>query len=173
MANDDTSSGFFSRWSRRKADVREGRPLDEPISSPLAASIPVSARADASVRTVSQSEQPLEQAARPLPTMADAQQLTPESDFSGFMAKDVTPDVKNMAMKKLFTDPHFNVMDGMDVYIDDFTQPDPLPMAMLRQMASAKAMNLFEDELTEPPQTMQAPQDAPLPSDSGNFTSEP
>jgi hypothetical protein len=54
--------------------------------------------------------------------------------------------VKNAAMKKLFTDPHFNVMDRMDVYIDDYGQPDPLPKAMLRQMASAKFLNLFEDE---------------------------
>jgi hypothetical protein len=160
MANDDTPSGFLSRWSRRKADVREGRPLDEPSSSPVAASLPAAVRAEASGLQVAPLEQPQEQVARPLPTMADAQQLTPESDFSGFMTKDVTPDVKNMAMKKLFADPHFNVMDGMDVYIDDFTQPDPLPMAMLRQMASAKAMNLFDDE----------PSDPLLPPDSENAT---
>jgi hypothetical protein len=162
VANDDTPSGFLSRWSRRKADVREGRPLDEPSGSPVAASLPASVRAEASGLQVAPLEQPLEQVARPLPTMADAQQLTPESDFSGFMTKDVTPDVKNMAMKKLFTDPHFNVMDGMDVYIDDFTQPDPLPMAMLRQMASAKAMNLFDDEPSGSPEL--------LPPDSENAT---
>ena len=62
------------------------------------------------------------------------------------MARGVTPDVKNAAMKKLFTDPHFNVMDRMDIYIDDYSQPDPLPMAMLRQMTSAKTLNLFNDE---------------------------
>ena len=78
--------------------------------------------------------------------MADAQQLTPESDFTGFMARGVAPDVKNAAMKQLFTDPHFNVMDRMDIYIDDYSQPDPLPLAMLRQMASAKTLNLFDDE---------------------------
>jgi hypothetical protein len=83
--------------------------------------------------------------------MADAQKLTPESDFSGFMASDVTPDVKNAAVKKLFTDPHFNVMDGMDVYIEDYSQPDPLPMAMLRQMVSAKTLSLFDDEPDELP----------------------
>jgi hypothetical protein len=48
-------------------------------------------------------------------------------------------------MKKLFADPHFNVMDGMDIYIDDYSQPDPLPLAMLRQMTSAKTLNLFDD----------------------------
>jgi hypothetical protein len=61
------------------------------------------------------------------------------------MARGVAPDVKNAAMKKLFTDPHFNVMDRMDVYIDDYSQPDPLPLAILRQMTSAKTLNLFDD----------------------------
>jgi hypothetical protein len=62
------------------------------------------------------------------------------------MARGVAPDVKNAAMKKLFADPHFNVMDRLDIYIDDYSQPDPLPLAMLRQMTSAKTLNLFDDE---------------------------
>ena len=154
MANDDTSAGFLSRWSRRKADVREGRPLAEPMPAPVISPAPVS-----NPTPPAQAHEP---AARPAPTLADVQQLTPESDFTGYMARGVTPEVKNAAMKKLFTDPHFNVMDGMDVYIDDFTQPDPLPMAMLRQMASAKAMNLFDDEPSGSPEL--------LPPDSENAT---
>jgi hypothetical protein len=86
----------------------------------------------------------------PKPTLEDVQQLTPESDYSNFMARGVAPDVKNAAMKKLFTDPHFNVMDRMDVYIDDYSQPDPLPAGMLRQMASAKFLNLLDDEGDKP-----------------------
>jgi hypothetical protein len=39
----------------------------------------------------------------------------------------VAPEVKNAAFKKLFADPHFNVMDGLDIYIDDYSKPDPLP----------------------------------------------
>jgi hypothetical protein len=31
--------------------------------------------------------------------------------------------VKNAAMKKLFADPHFNVMDRLDIYIDDYSSP--------------------------------------------------
>ena len=81
-----------------------------------------------------------------MPSLADTQHLTPESDFTAYVARGVTPDVKNAAMKKLFADPHFNVMDGLDIYIDDYSQPDPLPLAMLRQMTSAKTLNLFDDE---------------------------
>jgi hypothetical protein len=73
------------------------------------------------------------------------EQLTPGSDFSDFVRDEVPSEVKNAAMKKLFADPHFNVMDGLDVYIDDYSQPDPLAPSMLRQMASAKFMNLVEE----------------------------
>jgi hypothetical protein len=37
-------------------------------------------------------------------------------------------------MKKLFSDPHFNVMDGLDSYIADYGKPDPIPLSMLRLM---------------------------------------
>ena len=83
---------------------------------------------------------------QPAPSLADTQALTPASDFRPFMGQGVAPEVKNAAMKKLFADPHFNVMDRMDIYIDDYSQPDPLPLAMLRQMNGAKFLNLFEDE---------------------------
>ena len=49
-------------------------------------------------------------------------------------------------MKKLFSDPHFNVMDGLDTYIDDYNKPDPMPAEMLRQLASAKFLGFFADE---------------------------
>ncbi len=158
MANDDTPAGFLSRWSRRKADVREGRPLAEPATESSASvsgnssirvpntAAPVAHAAQAATSNPTSLAQAHEPTAGPAPTLADAQQLTPESDFTGFMARGVAPDVKNAAMKKLFTDPHFNVMDRMDIYIDDYSQPDPLPMAMLRQMTSAKTLNLFDDE---------------------------
>ena len=159
MANDDTPAGFLSRWSRRKVDVREGRPLEEPKPAPSIAggsSLPpkqapfagaaAAPAASATTSGAAASEHPDGQVAQTTPTLADAQQLTPESDFTGFMARGVAPDVKNAAMKKLFADPHFNVMDRLDIYIDDYSQPDPLPLAMLRQMTSAKTLNLFNDE---------------------------
>ena len=73
------------------------------------------------------------------------------------MGQGVAPEVKNAAMKKLFADPHFNVMDRMDIYIDDYSQPDPLPLAMLRQMNGAKFLNLFEDEDKDPAALASAP----------------
>ena len=54
--------------------------------------------------------------------------------------------MKNAALKKLFADPHFNAMDGLDVYIDDYNKADPLPPEMLRKLASAQFLKLFDDE---------------------------
>lgn len=161
MANDDDSpAGFLSRWSRRKVDERAGRPLDEPKPveaqlGNLPANLPTSAPPTTAAVDA--------QAAKPSPTLADTQQLTPDSDFTGFMARGVAPDVKNAAMKKLFADPHFNVMDGLDIYIDDYGIPDPLPLAMLRQMTSAKTLNLFNDEPEELVETRVG--DTPAPED--------
>jgi hypothetical protein len=73
------------------------------------------------------------------------------------VARSVAPEVRNAAMKKLFTDPHYNVMDRLDTYIDDYSLPDPLPASMLRQMASAKFLKLFDDEPEAIPAVAQSP----------------
>jgi len=133
------SDNFFSRWSRRKQDAAVGRALDEPV--------PPDAQSTESPQVLSVQGVPpapvTEQAAEaPLPSLEDTQALSPSSDFQPFMRRGVTPDVRNAAMKKLFTDPHFNVMDGLDIYIGDYTQPDPLPAGMLAQMVGAQFLNL-------------------------------
>jgi cell division septation protein DedD len=78
-------------------------------------------------------------------------QLTPESDYAAFAKRSVDPQVRNAAMKKLFTDPHYNVMDGLDTYIDDYNKSDPIPKSMLRQMVQARFLGLLDDELEEQP----------------------
>ncbi len=80
------------------------------------------------------------------PTLEDTHSLTPQSDFTRFVRRDVPADVKNAALKKLFADPHFNVMDGLDVYIDDYGKPDPLPESAVRQLASAQFLGLFRED---------------------------
>ena len=140
----DEPSGFLGRWAKRKAQAREGQPLDEPvrvIPQPVAQK---PAAKPASEPPVLLQEAAPEQAP-PALTLDDAQALTQDSNFKPFMARQVQPEVRNAAMKKLFADPHFNVMDGLDTYIDDYTRSDPIPESMLRQMAGAKFLNLFDD----------------------------
>ena len=144
--NEGSKEGFLGRWSQRKQDIRAGKPLAEPEI----ASKPVVLSNDAEKAHITNKASEIatdeEKPEIPLPTMADVHELTAESDFSPFVAKNVSPEVRNSAMKKLFTDPHYNVMDRLDIYIDDYSKPDPIPESMLRQMVSAKFLNLFKEE---------------------------
>jgi len=155
------ADGFLGRWARRKNEALQGKPLDEPTP---AAAVPT---AGAPLRPIVKAESAAAVAAEPTTQPApgaksaepaepvkqlsldDVKDLTKDSDFKPFMSRGVEPGVRNAAMKKLFADPHFNVMDGLDIYIDDYSKPDPLPLSMLRQMTSAKFLKLFDDEEEE------------------------
>jgi len=147
----DRDSNFLSRWSRRKAQVREGvAPREDAALAPAQPAV-VDAAVDGPLEVpATQPPQPATTTrpavAAPSPTLADVQALSPQSDYTRFVAEGVAPEVKNAALKKLFTDPHFNVMDGLDTYIDDYGKPDPLPAGMLRKMVQSQLLGLFDDE---------------------------
>lgn len=61
-------------------------------------------------------------------------QLGPDSDFGQFLREEISAEIRSKAMKTLFADPHFNVMDGLDIYIDDYSISEPIPEAMLATM---------------------------------------
>ncbi len=92
-----------------------------------------------------------------LPTLDDVAKLEPGANIAGFVGRNVAPEVRNAAVKKLFADPHFNVMDGLDVYIDDYNKAEPLPRQWLRQMMQARMLGLLDDEVQD--------QDLPTPDD--------
>ena len=145
MAAEDDSN-FFSRWSRRKVQVRSGEPLPpEPPAQPVA---PVAAvvlpPAPDGVAAPAPAETPAEQPP-PALTLDDVARLTPESDYSAFVARNVPADVRNAAVKKLFTDPHYNVMDGLDIYIDDYSKPSPITAAEMAKMVGAQFLKLVDD----------------------------
>ena len=148
--NGDRPDGFLSRWARRKEQVRAGEAVAAEAlvpapPAPVALRVVVPAVGAVEAQTVS-ANTPAETFSEPLPTMADVALLTRESDYSRFVSPGIDDSVKRAAMKKLFSDPHFNVMDGLDTYIDDYGKPDPIPLAMLRQMNQAKFLRLFDDE---------------------------
>jgi len=130
------ADGFLGRWSQRKQALRDGKPIDEPPQTWAIEAIPAVEPQGVQAPAVQES---------PPLSLEDAQALSADSDFKPFVAPEVAPEVRNAAMKKLFADPHYNVMDGMDTYIDDYSKADPLPESLLRQMASASFLKLFED----------------------------
>jgi hypothetical protein len=144
MAGEDR--GFLSRWARRKAQMREGLAPDAPPPLPAPIETPVIPPAPPGAEAPEATDAQHPAAAEPAPTLDDVATLTAESDFRRFVGHDVDPTVKNAALKKLFTDPHYNVMDGLDTYIDDYGKPDPLPEGMLRQMVQSQFLGLFDDE---------------------------
>lgn len=165
MASDTDESGFLSRWSRRKAQSRED--VAEPdATAPARPAAPLEAPPAAPPATPPAA--PPAAAEPPAPTLADVAALTRESDYARFVAPGVDSQVKNAALKKLFSDPHFNLMDGLDTYIDDYGRPDPLPAGLLRQMAQATALGLFGDEAPAGPP--EAPSRRPTP---GTETASP
>jgi len=127
--------GRFSlrRWSDRKlAAAREPAPVQAPAADSPAA--PPAAQAPAAA-------QPAE-----VPALPPVESLTFDADFTAFMKPDVDPSLKRAALKKLFADPRFNVMDGLDVYIDDYSKPDPIDAETVRGLVQARY-------LFDPPKT--------------------
>src|SRR5689334_1254036 len=121
---------FLTRWSRLKQEVNEAPPAPAQPAAPAKA----------------------EEA--PLPDLPPVEELTFDSNFRDFLHPKVDEDVKRAALKKLFSDPHFNVMDGLDTYIDDYSKGEELPAEMLAQLKSAQkilrwARNEPDEEETE------------------------
>lgn len=106
----ETAEEFLSRWSKRKQELRAEAQRPAPPVAP----------------------------ATPVPELPPVEKLGIDSDYSGFFHPRVDEALRRTALKKLFSDPHFNIMDGLDTYIDDYSISDPIPAAMLAQMKSAQ-----------------------------------
>jgi hypothetical protein len=103
---------FLRRWSRLKRESATATPSEK--------------KPEAKAEAQTQTPPPV-----PLPSLDS---LTFESDFKAFMHAKVEETVKRAALKKLFADPRFNVMDGLDTYIGDYTQSDTIPPEMLARL---------------------------------------
>jgi hypothetical protein len=62
----------------------------------------------------------------PIPALSDAdmppiESLHEGSDFSAFMSSGVSDELRNLALRKLFQAPVFNLRDGLDEYDEDYT----------------------------------------------------
>jgi hypothetical protein len=133
MADDEKAPAatFLTRWSARKRAV---------AAESNAAVLP-NAVATPSVAPAAAASTPPAAAALP-----PVESLTFHSDFAAFMQPEVDETLRRTALKKLFNDPRFNVMDGLDVYIDDYSKPDPIAPDVVRTLVQAQY-------IFDPPQT--------------------
>lgn len=122
-------SGFLSRWSRRKLQAEADSDPSAPpvVSEPERAVEPTVPAISPPVPTPA-ADQP------PPPTLDELAPLDHSADLTRFIAKGVDEGVRRAALHKLFADPQFNVMDGLDTYIDDYNTASPVPPGLLARL---------------------------------------
>ena len=84
--------------------------------------------------------------AAPAPALPPVENLTPESDFAGFMHPQVKEELRRLALKKLFSDPHFNLPDPFEAYSGDWTGGEPIPPELLATLNQARSVLFTEEE---------------------------
>jgi hypothetical protein len=132
---------FLRRWSQRKlAAARAAEAPPSPPATPVAP--PPSSAGPAPEPAVAPPEATTPEA----PPLPDVASLTFDSDFTAFLAPEVEEGTRRAALRKLFSDPHFNVMDGLDVYIDDYSKFEPITPDVLKQLSHVRY-------LFDPPKT--------------------
>ena len=153
--------GFLRRWARLKA---------KPDLAPSGAARPIDGPAQPLVHSSAAPAVPASTPQRQAPTLEDVARLTPQSDYSAFVAGGVDPAVRRLALKKLFADPNFAVMDGLDIYIADYTKVSPPSDAMLASLRHAPGLltRLLgkNDESGQAAQLATHPDSAPAAPDS-------
>jgi hypothetical protein len=123
----------LKRWSRRKLEAARAQamPAGEPADAPVAP-------------TPQPAEQATPNAAPALPPIGS---LTIDSEFAAFFKPEIPEATQRAALKQLFRDPRFNIMDGLDVYIGDYTQSDPIPPEMMERLLHTR--HIFNPPKTE------------------------
>jgi hypothetical protein len=81
----------------------------------------------------------------PPPALPAVDTLTTESDFTGFMHSKVEDALRRVALKKLFSDPHFNVPDPFEPFSGDWTGGEPISEEVLATLNQARTL-LFDKE---------------------------
>ena len=95
-------------------------------------------------------DQPVEKPAEtPVPDLPPVETLTPESDFKDFMHPKVKEELRRLALKKLFTDPHFNLPDPFEPFSGDWTVGEPISPELLATLNQARTV-LFNEQEKKP-----------------------
>lgn len=63
-----------------------------------------------------------------------------DADLSTLLRPEVERDVRQAALRKFFMSDRYRVMDGLDVYVDDYSSPELLPAELLGRLVHATAL---------------------------------
>ena len=116
----DTKESGLSRWARRKQEAREAS------EAPAIVSEMPAVEAESMLDVPVTDEIPEEPVALTDADMPDIDTLGDDSDFTGFMSPGVSDELRNLALRKLFHAPVFNIRDGLDEYDEDYTSFEKL-----------------------------------------------
>lgn len=143
LKNDEqkNGAGFLQRWSNKKIEKQSKDSVhleDENI-----ANINLSEESASESEVQNAEIQNTEiQTFKTDEDMPPIELLTEDSDYSGFLSPDVSDTLRNLALRKLFHLPLFNVVDGLDDYAEDFTKfaalGDIIPHEMQRMLDREK-----------------------------------
>ncbi|MBC8211342.1 MAG: DUF3306 domain-containing protein [Gammaproteobacteria bacterium] len=116
---------LLSRWSRRKQQTQEQSREEDQVISAQSREFPDAAALSG---VVPESSNQIESEVEVLTDadMPPIESLSEDSDFSVFMSAGVSDELRNLALRKLFQAPSFNIQDGLDDYNDDYTSFEKL-----------------------------------------------
>ena len=98
----------------------------------------------------------------PVPALPPVESLTPQSEFADFMHPKVEDALRRVALKKLFSDPHFNLPDPFEAYSGDWTGGEPIPPAVLATLEQMKTLlKKLPEEPVPPEKTPETKPDEP------------
>lgn len=137
---------FLSRWSRRKAEQPSAHAAETEVQheslseqdSLALASISdditgeISAAAGNSGNNAENGE-PIPLTDADMPTI---ESLSEESDYSQFLSAGISDELRNLALRKLFNLPQFNIVDGLNDYDEDFSKMPALSQEVVARMRS-------------------------------------
>jgi hypothetical protein len=120
---------FLERWSRLK------REQAKPAAPTGEAAAPASAKQGA-------------EPAAAEPPLPPVESLTQDSDFAPFMNPRVPEMMRRAALKKLFQDPRYNVVDKFEAYWEDYTKAEGIPPELLEKLEQARR-HVFGDRMDQ------------------------
>lgn len=82
----------------------------------------------------------------PAVVLQPIEDLNPQSDFAPFMSPKVDTVTRRAALKKLFADPHYSIPDPYEVYSEDYTKSETIPLEMLKSLNQAQKLLFDEPE---------------------------
>jgi Protein of unknown function (DUF3306) len=156
----DSLNGRFARWSQRKAAARRGGALPAQPEDAAArihsgdGGQPLSREqqdAALAVPDTGKNAEATSAVGEDIPVLPPIEELTFQSDYTVFMAKNVPEALRRAALRKLWvSDPVLANLDGLNDYCEDFNLVDtPITLAQTSYRVGKGYLDEIEEKLAQ------------------------